>query len=746
MFGFFQKTFFILALTAAAASAQRSTTMLPGTVKNFELPNFDENTGAKEWELFGEEAEYKSDTRIDVMRLKLNLLDSDGKLKATITSPLANVNPVKKFVSGDGDIFVVAPEYKIEGKKWAWDSPKKFVEVFDSIVVDIIPEKRADGDGEKISDTRITGGYGSMLNAGRSNIFDVRKNVRLSNDQMTLECDALRADAPKQRKGGSGVSEIDASGSVKMKYADKNIRAGTAKVYPDKSTAFLSGSPSITDIPSRAEISGDTIELDKGKKTLLSKSGKSTRATAVIFNTSADGKSEKITISADSIKMGEKGGAGGKKTQNFFDFAGNVKVVADSFTASCDSLAATADAGENGKPQIEIIKGTGHIKLSNSNGTATSDNMEIIPAKSEVVLYDNAVLTDPERGMRLFAHAIVFLKERNTGIALSKAGENPFVVLKIREGVAADENLNTGAETVVKSRRLKFVKNEENMRFDFERDVKIDSGDIDASCQKMQVLAIRGEGGGDGIRKITASDNVKIAQKGYSAESEIAVIYPKLKGKSADAKRAAHRYVELSVSPDNPAKRPTIYLPATKAIGLDELSSKNKPEQKPTVITSDKQWLVGGEKSDKYFFEGDVKAVGTDMDVSCKRAQVGIRTLKNGKRSIAKIDLFDDVELTSGMKNATAGKMEIFPEDEMVVLSEDPVVIDKEDNTRVSGARMVYNRGKRAIRVEAEQPAGKSAAPEKREKAFIPDFEDDETLEAAPEPKRPTIKILPRRR
>ena len=164
------------------------------------------------------------------------------------------------------------------------------------------------------------------------------------------------------------------------------------------------------------------------------------------------------------------------------------------------------------------------------------------------------------------------------------------------------------------------------------------------------------------------------------------------------------------------------------------------------MITSDKQWLVGGEKSDKYFFEGDVKAVGTDMDVSCKRAQVGIRTLKNGKRSIAKIDLFDDVELTSGMKNATAGKMEIFPEDEMVVLSEDPVVIDKEDNTRVSGARMVYNRGKRAIRVEAEQPAEKSAAPEKREKSFIPDFEDDETLEATPEPKRPTIKILPRRR
>lgn len=36
---------------AAALCAQRMTTMLPGTVKNFELPNFNENTGAKEWEL-----------------------------------------------------------------------------------------------------------------------------------------------------------------------------------------------------------------------------------------------------------------------------------------------------------------------------------------------------------------------------------------------------------------------------------------------------------------------------------------------------------------------------------------------------------------------------------------------------------------------------------------------------------------------------------------------------------------------
>ena len=109
----------LAAFSAQQSHAQRMTTMLPGTVKNFELPNFDENTGAKQWDLFGNSATYKSDTRIDVEGLKLMLFEEkDGKLKATITSPEANVNPVKKFVSGDTDIFVTAPEFKIDGKKW----------------------------------------------------------------------------------------------------------------------------------------------------------------------------------------------------------------------------------------------------------------------------------------------------------------------------------------------------------------------------------------------------------------------------------------------------------------------------------------------------------------------------------------------------------------------------------------------------------------------------------------------------
>lgn len=220
------------------------------------------------------------------------------------------------------------------------------------------------------------------------------------------------------------------------------------------------------------------------------------------------------------------------------------------------------------------------------------------------------------------------------------------------------------------------------------------------------------------------------------------MIYPKLKGGDG-GKSAPHRYIELLISPDNPGKRPTISLPATKAIGLEEVRADKKLEEKPTVITSDKQWLVGGTDSDRYFFEGDVKASGTDMDVSCGKAEVEMRKLKSGGHSISKICLLESVNLSSGLKSATCGRAEVFPEDEMVVLSEDPVVIDREDNTRVSGPRMVYNRGRRSMTVEAETTPSAPAA-QSAPRSFIPDFEDDETLAPAHgRAPRPTVKCCP---
>lgn len=95
-----------------------------------------------------------------------------------------------------------------------------------------------------------------------------------------------------------------------------------------------------------------------------------------------------------------------------------MRVDADSFRASCDSLSAQSAAKGGGKPEVLRIEGGGNVRLSNENGNAAADRMEILPGRSEVVLSDNATLADPERGMKLSADMIVFLKERSTGSRL----------------------------------------------------------------------------------------------------------------------------------------------------------------------------------------------------------------------------------------------------------------------------------------------------------------------------------------
>ena len=69
----------------------------------------------------------------------------------------------------------------------------------------------------------------------------------------------------------------------------------------------------------------------------------------------------------------------------------------------------------------------------------------------------------------------------------------------------------------------------------------------------------------------------------------------------------------------------------------------------------------------------------------------------------------------------------------MIVLSDDPVVINREDNSRVSGHRIVYNKGTQSIAVEGEAPGGQTDGMNS-EPSLIPDEDGDA-------PARPTIKL-----
>jgi len=431
--------------------------------------------------------------------------------------------------------------------------------------------------------------------------------------------------------------------------------------------------------------------------------------------------------------------------KNVFAFSGDVKVYAEDFKARCDSIyAVSAVAG--GKSAVEFIKGVGSVVLSNESGTARSKEMQILPDKSEIWLTGGATLTDDSAGMRLESPVIIMMREQNRGIAVSDAKDkNSFVKVFIAQ--APDISAQTGrahkgrAEpAVISSRRLNFLRDGKDLLFTFTDDVRIKSSDTDASCSQMDIEAVSAKGGGSAvIKKITARRSVEIVQKEYTAKSELATIYPRLKTAPDGNAKQPHRFVELAVSPDSPNIRPSVTLPSISNLGMEESAIAKKAKQEPTVITSDKQWLTSSADADRYFFEGNVDISGTDMKGGCEKIEVVMKSPKpDAKREISHIAMSDSVKLSQGLKDVSCGRADYYAAEEMLILADSPVVVNREDNTRASGHRIVYDKGTRRISVESQGAPPRGVPPT----IAVPTAPAASEIEDDGEPpKRPTITI-----
>jgi len=702
--------------SATCLFGARSTTMLPGSVKNFELPHFDDKTGVKEWELFGASAVYISDRKIDIAKLKLDLFDksSEGKPRAILTSPSAQVDPIDGIAKGSEDIFVTGDDFKLTGKSWQWQGRKKFMEIFKNVRIDF-------NNATKKQSATATGNYASLDHSKKSNVFSLKDNVNVLGEDIKLKCDVVVLKTGTSRTGN--FESMRAKGNVFLSSDGKNATSQEAFVNPDFGILVFTGNPKIVDVKTKATLLGEVITLNKAKHSLLSESsadGKLRASTILLHND--DGKEQKITISSDTIKMlFLKEGQEEK-----FAFSGNVKIEAPDFTASCDSLVAIANSGESSKSRIRVISGAGNVKFRNDNGLACSDSFQIFPEKSEIWLKDNCILTDPKNSSRLQSDVLILIREQNKGLALSDAKKKDSRV-RLFISDSPDTSAYTGANTkientVVSSRKLNFSRNGDDITFSFFDDVNIKSGTLNASCEQMNVFAGSDSNGKNYLKRVDAHRKVNVSQGDYIAKAELATIYPKLK--SQDGKKL-HKFVELSTASDNPSLRPQVILPPFGNLGLNDDTQAKLAVKTKTVITSSKQWLVSSDTADRYYFEGDVKIEGTDMHSECGKIEVVMKpqSKKSSAKRITQIIMTDSVKMVQGLKEATCGRAEFLPEEEMAILSEDPVVYNREDNTRASGYRMVYRKGRGGVSIEGEQ-------------STVPSEDDEDT------PKRPTL-VLP---
>lgn len=152
------------------------------------------------------------------------------------------------------------------------------------------------------------------------------------------------------------------------------------------------------------------------------------------------------------------------------------------------------------------------------------------------------------------------------------------------------------------------------------------------------------------------------------------------------------------------------------ALSLAAQESEDPDSLMNTVITSDVLDMVSGDEISEFHFIGNVNVVGTNLNlasdellvIAIKRGDVDATVSSSSK--IDKIIATGNVKFNQDERSAEAGRIEIFPENKTVLLTEDPVVI--EGDRRVSGDKITWSEGERRARVEGSTMVSLGAMPD----------------------------------
>jgi lipopolysaccharide export system protein LptA len=129
----------------------------------------------------------------------------------------------------------------------------------------------------------------------------------------------------------------------------------------------------------------------------------------------------------------------------------------------------------------------------------------------------------------------------------------------------------------------------------------------------------------------------------------------------------------------------------------------------PTVIESGSAEMVSTEKETTFSFRKGVTVTATNMQLTCDELEVVARRSGDPAATFGKQENFKslvavgNVRIVQSDREATCDRAEVFPGDDKVVLTGNPVVRSTDGQYQASGPKMVLHRGERRAQIIAEE-------------------------------------------
>lgn len=501
-------------------------------IKNFRLPRFADN-GYTQWVLQGAKGIYDNpeQVRIEEMGLRVYTGDERMAVEMTMDSPEATVLVADHRAYSESSIEIVGANFKISGVGWTWDGKTKEIEVlYDTVVEftqdisDTLSGEVATTEGGDTPKTTILSQRLKLTTTEAEYQFDFTNGVVVESGDLILKSNLLvvKVDAPESRKEGApkmeankldAVREIWAKDEVVIEQTGRIVRAGQAEFLPREKKVNLSGTPQIQ--AAGVFLSGHTISSQEGE-IVVEGSAETGRAQMILTNTGGLGiqgggsLGEETIVLSDTIIMREL------ETENQFTFAGSTEVMSGAVHMRSETMNIYADKDAE-KPKkakeapaeaesdinvgdVRKMVAEGGVRIEQDGQVVTSQMVTFYPNEERAVLEGDpkvtngeAVLTGEKVELKPGLAIVTGSAEKQVNVLLPEMDDMGYEafggVATANSPKSVDATKKTPTPTIVRSNMLRMIEEAEQTLFRFTDDVSIVGTNLEASCERLDVIA-----------------------------------------------------------------------------------------------------------------------------------------------------------------------------------------------------------------------------------------------------------------
>lgn len=157
-------------------------------------------------------------------------------------------------------------------------------------------------------------------------------------------------------------------------------------------------------------------------------------------------------------------------------------------------------------------------------------------------------------------------------------------------------------------------------------------------------------------------------------------------------------------------KHPLLASLLLAALALPARAAETPPV--PTELRSERLVMHSTDEESTALATGNVVLTGTNLRITCDSLTIIAARLGDKDSTIPEVEKFKyilatgNVRIIQGDRESTSQRAEVFPREDKVVLTEDPVIIDKSNGFVGAGEKITLFRGRREILVDKPRFTG----------------------------------------